>query len=115
MTEVEALRERVRMLEASLGLPEDTLPNRFALPPALQKILGLLMSLPTVTAEMIEERLGIATPAKVAVFRLRRKLKPYGIEIQSKYAVGYWLDPDTKEKVSALITAESNTPSELSA
>lgn len=112
-TEVEALKERVRELEATLGLADPTL-IKFNLSPALRKIMGLMLALPHVTPEMIEERLGIATTAKVAIHRLRHKLKPHGIEIKSRHCVGYWFDPDTKEKIRGL-TSNSNALTELSA
>jgi hypothetical protein len=114
MTEVEALRERVRELEAALGLVDPAL-IKLDLSPALRKIMGLMMQLPHVTPVMIEERLGIATTAKVAIHRLRHKLKPHGIEIKSRHCVGYWLEPDMKDKIKAIITANSNEPHELSA
>lgn len=114
MTELDALRERVRELEATLGLADPTLVH-FNLSPALRKIMGLMMSLPHVTPEMIEERLGIATTAKVAIHRLRHKLKPHGIEIKSRHCIGYWFEPDTKDKIKALVTANGNEPTELSA
>lgn len=114
MTEVEALRERVRELEAALGLADPALV-RLNLSPALRKIMGLMIQLPHVTPEMIEDRLGIATTAKVAIHRLRHKLKPHGIEIKSRHCVGYWLEPEMKERIKAIVTAASNEPTELSA
>lgn len=108
MTDVETLQERVRELEATLGLADDYIVA-FDLSPVQRKVLGLMMQLPHVTPEMIEFRLGIATAAKVAMYRLRRRLKPLGIEIKSRRNIGYWLDPKTKELVRSLVTEKSNT------
>ena len=40
---------------------------------------------------------------KVAVWKLRKKLKPYGIEIKTWRGVGYYLDDDNKEKLKKLM------------
>ena len=40
---------------------------------------------------------------KVAVWKLRQKLKPYGIEIKTWRGVGYYLDDANKEKLKQLM------------
>ena len=40
---------------------------------------------------------------KVAVWKLRKKLKLYGIEIKTWRGVGYYLDDDNKEKLKQLM------------
>ena len=40
---------------------------------------------------------------KVAVWTLRKKLKPYGIEIKTWRGVGYYLDDDNKAKLKQLM------------
>ena len=40
---------------------------------------------------------------KVAVFKLRDKLKPYGIEIGVLRGIGYYLDDENKAKLKALM------------
>ena len=40
---------------------------------------------------------------KVAVWKLRKKLKPYGIEIKTWRGVGYYLDDANKEKLKQLM------------
>jgi len=40
---------------------------------------------------------------KVAVWKLRKKLKPYGIEIRVWRGVGYYLDDDNKAKLRKLM------------
>lgn len=69
----------------------------FRLSPSLAKLMGLLLALPKVTTEMVEHRLEIVTDAKVAIHRLRAKLKKHGITIESQYGVGYWISPEHKE------------------
>jgi len=40
---------------------------------------------------------------KVAVWKMRRKLKPYGIEIKTWRGIGYYLDDENKAKLKALM------------
>ena len=40
---------------------------------------------------------------KVAVWKLRKKLKPYGIEIKTWRGVGYYLDDENKAKLKQLM------------
>jgi DNA-binding response OmpR family regulator len=40
---------------------------------------------------------------KVAVWKMRRKLKPYGIEIKTWRGVGYYLDDENKAKLKQLM------------
>jgi biotin operon repressor len=105
--EIALLKARVRELEGLLGQSGNkTIESTFRLPPALSKLLGLLTTLPTVTADMITRKLEIATDAKVAVWRLRQHLEPYGVEIQSKRHVGWWLDEPAKERVRQIVAGE---------
>ena len=41
--------------------------------------------------------------SKVAIFNLRKKLKPHGIEIKTWRGVGYYLDDENKAKLKALM------------
>ena len=45
---------------------------------------------------------------KVAVCKLRHKLKPYGIEIGLMRGVGYFIDETNKEKLNELIKGKTN-------
>jgi hypothetical protein len=40
---------------------------------------------------------------KVAVWKMRKKLKPYGIEIKTWRGVGYYLDDENKAKLKQLM------------
>ena len=40
---------------------------------------------------------------KVAVWKMRQRLKPYGIEIKTWRGVGYYLDDENKAKLKALM------------
>lgn len=108
---IERLRLRVRELEATLGLINHT-TGALELSPTSSRILALMMRLPYLTPEILRERLSIARDVKVSIHRLRKRLKPHGIEIKSKHSVGYWLEPEMKDKVRAL-TAEYRAKQEL--
>ena len=111
--EKDQLRARIRDLELTLGQSDDNLAVTFRLTPVLNNLLGLLLALPVVTPEMIRQRLEIAPDAKVAVHRLRKHLEPWGLAIESKRNVGYWLEHDAKTKIRGLMTdtLSGNLPS----
>ena len=45
---------------------------------------------------------------KVAVWKLRQRLKPYGIEIRTWRGVGYYLDDENKAKLQALMEGKDD-------
>lgn len=104
--QIEELEAKVREYEKVLGVKDDYLLLTFKLSPSLHSIFGLLLSQKLVTKDMIEHRLTIASEAKVAVHRLRLELKDWGIKIESKRNLGYWLSPETKEKVRQYVSQE---------
>ena len=113
--EYERLQQRVKDLELTLGQNNDNLAVTFKLTPVLNNLMGLLLSLPNVTPEIIRQRLEIAPDAKVAIHRLRKHLSPFGIEIKSRRNLGYWLEDETKLRVRQMLaekiraaTPESN-------
>lgn len=113
--EKDQLRARIRDLELTLGQANDNLAVTFRLTPVLNNLLGLLLSLPVVTPEMIRQRLEIAPDAKVAIHRLRQHLVPWLGEdaIESKRNVGYWLSKETKAKIRALMADTGGAPPEV--
>lgn len=106
--EMQQLRARVADLETALEQSNSNLAVTFRLPPALNKLLGLLLSLPNVTSEMVHQRLEIATDAKVAVHRLRKYMTPHGIDIHSRRNLGYWLEPASKAKIRDMLKPTLN-------
>lgn len=101
--ELEVLRGQVRDLKSVLKQDNRDLMLTFRLPPRLGNILGLLLSTSVVTQLMIEQRMGLATCAKVAIHRLRKHLKPYGIDVPSQRGLGYWLEKADKAKIAAMV------------
>jgi hypothetical protein len=113
--EIATLKQRIHDLETTLGLHDDHLGVIFKLPKSLTALLGLLISVPNVTPEMIQLRLMIATDAKVAMHRLRQAMEPFydkiGLTtdddlIQSRRGLGYWIDPSVKARIEALVTPQ---------
>lgn len=102
-TVIAALQARIKDLEACLGLHDNRLAAVFKLSSSMMNLLGLLMSVPNVTPEMISTRLRIATDAKVAIHRLRCALEPWDLKIEGKRSLGYWLTTETKEKIDTIV------------
>lgn len=105
--ECEQLREKVRELQSALKLNDPSIQTTFRLTPAVADIFGLLMAVQRVTPEMVSQRLGLASDPKVAMHRVRKAVKPFGIEVESKRHIGYWLDPETKHRVNQMLEGVS--------
>lgn len=103
------LRAKIRDMEKVLGVKDQDLLLTFKLTPSLNSIFGLLLSQKLVTSEMIEHRLALATESKVAVHRLRQALKKWGIGIESRRNIGYWLSTDTKAQVRGMVSSDGVT------
>lgn len=104
--EIQNLRDRIAALESALKLKNETITSRYKLTPAMSSLFGLLVELPIVDDSLIKSQLKLAADAKVAIYRLRRQLADYGIEIHSRRGSGWFLDSDTKEQIRLAITSE---------
>lgn len=96
--ELEFLRSRVNELETK-ELDHADLAFHYNLPPMLEKIFRLLMSQSRMTSEQLAARLPQGAMPKFVICRLRKTLKPHGVEIQSKRHMGYWITDADKKKV----------------
>jgi len=102
--ELEFLRSRVSELESKINeTAELDLAFAFSLPPTLEKILRLLLAQQRVTTEQLAARLPGGTEVKGALFRLRDRLKPFGVKIQSRRHLGYWIDAADKKKIGIVV------------
>lgn len=107
--EVFALRERVKELEAMVGL-RWTAPRCIGLTASQEKIVGLLIKHPTLCARelMFNALYGMrADPPGDEVLRAhvrntRVALKPFGVLIGKRYGQGYFITPDNLSKLNAL-------------
>lgn len=102
------MRNRIRDLELALGQRDEGLSATFRLTPVLNNLLGLLLSVPTVTPEMVRQRLEIAPDVKVAMWRLRDRLAEFDITIHNRRNVGYWLEDDDKQRIRGMVAAKMN-------
>lgn len=102
--EIEKLRARVAELEKLLNQKSNDITSVFRMPPALSDLLGLLVAMPTINAEIVQEKIGITSDIKVTMHRLRKELQPFKISIKSRRHAGYWLDDADKERIKEMVT-----------
>lgn len=100
--ENEELRHRVRDLEAQLGITFSS-PPQLMLTKQESVVFGLLMKNPLVRKEMAISALYLHQQDEaeikivdVFVCKLRKKLKPWNIQISTQWGQGYFLTPDSK-------------------
>jgi hypothetical protein len=108
------LQARIRDLEAALNQNNLDVAVAFQLTPALANLLGLLLSLPLVSADTIRHRLEIVTDPKVAIHRLRKALARWNSTlglpdgdslVKGRRHVGYWIEPEHKELLKSRIAS----------
>lgn len=108
--ENDTLRARVTQLESVMGA-EFCAPLEWRLTPSETRILGLLYARERVTKDAImtvlyrewgrdEAEIKIVD---VLVCKLRKKLKPFGISIQTRHGVGYGMTQDARDAVRSWI------------
>jgi hypothetical protein len=93
---------RIHELEEQLRLKHEIYLQPFGLTQQQGKLLALLMEVPVASAETIRLRVDMNTEAKVAVHRLRSRLKPHDINNAKRFH-GFWLSPDDKAKVKVVV------------
>ena len=107
------LEEKLRDLQYRLQQTDQSLIATFKLPPQRMKLMGLLLTLPIVTTEIIAQRLGIDIEVRVAMNRLRKDLNKWDLHVESRRKLGYWFTDDTKTKIKALVNACNDATLEL--
>jgi DNA-binding response OmpR family regulator len=106
------LREQIVELERQLGLHED-IPIQLDFTPQQRLILGVLLKRELASKENLLFALMQGNCTKrgrepglklieVLICLLRKRLKPHGIQIFTKYEVGYFMTRDMKGKTRAL-------------
>jgi hypothetical protein len=78
-----------------------TLQMRYDLTSLLARILRLLAQNTAVTTAMIEDEHGLTKDAPIAIHRLRRRLTSAGITVLFRRGVGYWIEPEDRQRVIA--------------
>lgn len=107
--ENEELRERIRQLEEMLGQTFSA-TRKLGLTQTENKILGLLVKVKVATRDAIHSLIYFDRPNEVPdiaivncfICKLRKKLKPHDITIETERDLGYFLTTDTKAKLAEL-------------
>lgn len=110
--QIYALRERVADLERTLG--EEFLPPRaLRLTGYERRLLGLLMARDLVRKPAAYTLLYGAGPCEtdpkvldVYIHRIRGKLRPHGVSIETLFALGWSIPANDKARLQAMIDAE---------
>lgn len=112
LEERERLLGRIDQLEAALGLGFLT-PLEWRLTGAQMRLFGCLMARELMTKEagmaaMYRDRVGSDDEPDIKIIdvqvcKMRAALKPFGIEILTRWGQGYYLTPETKAHVSGLM------------
>jgi hypothetical protein len=109
--EVQLLKDRVEELEMALGQSEElriALAARFGLYGMQASIVAMLLERPGITYEGTHAVLYGRRPLRSQpalktlnghVHFCRKKLKPFGIEIESLIGLGWRLTPENKQKI----------------
>lgn len=109
----QALRDEIEVLKRALG--EDIpLPIAFHLTRTEGKMLRVLIKREGMVASgkimdaVYSLEMNKPEPQIVNVYicRMRKVLKPYGISIGNKLGLGYYMMPEDKAKIAALVAAE---------
>lgn len=103
-------RERIRQLEDLLvGKKTFHAPSALKLPPREEQILGMMMGRERMTREAIYTVLYGASHDQpgsnvisVYISRIRKKLEPFGVTIETSWRLGWSLSPLMKDRLRAL-------------
>lgn len=104
------LRDRVAELEDALGFTIE-MPVYLGLTSAEARVFGALMKRPTWTKEQLMVALYSDRPddppeikiVDVFICKLRKKLRPIGVDIETLWGQGYRLTPAMRERAAAII------------
>ncbi len=103
---IRQLEDEVMVLKDALGLTYKGNPD-WALTDTQTQILGVLSKTVLATNERIYTAVWGMKPerdaqnVKIQIFKLRNKLAPHGIIIETKHGIGYALSPESRAIVRA--------------
>ena len=110
--EIDVLKDRIRLLESELGA-DTPVPLVFRLTPSETRILGLLMARPMATHDAVatilyghrvsDDEVPDGNVAKVLVHKMRKKLGPFGVEIETVWGLGWRMSAEGKEMIRRLV------------
>lgn len=115
VAERDALEARVQELEA-LVCPEFEFPPAWRLGKLRSRLLshllvGHIVSTNDIMGLLYADRLDppVEHMAAMQIFKLRRKLEPFGIQITNVHGHGWFLSPDDKQAIRAAIHSPDKT------
>lgn len=106
--EIEILNERIKILESQIFGDSVNIPIEFGLTKSERKIFAVLLNRESVSKEIAEMALygdrldvpeGGSNVANVLIHRLRKKLEPFNITIDTFHGQGFMMDGPSKENV----------------
>jgi len=111
-SELIVLRERVRELEEALdGSPETAI--RFGLKKQLNSVFKVLLERDYLSKSSLETLMAVHGQNKeiyshaahnVLMWRLRKALAPYGVQVLTKTGLGYYLSSEDKAKIKQVMS-----------
>lgn len=119
MTDRQAQQDRIEELEMALGQSEDlliSLAARFRLHGIQAQILAMLLQREGITSVGVHAVIYGRRPArsqpsmealKGHVYQLRRKLRTFGIEMETMIGLGFRLTPQNKQKIRDILAKEA--------
>ena len=114
--ENDVLRERIAELEREFGLAseEEVVPLIFGLTESESKIVSLLVKRGSATKEQLltvvtRDVTGNLPPdikiVDVYVCKIRKKLQPFGIKIETMWGRGYAMTPESRQSVTRYLNS----------
>lgn len=98
--ELENLRSKIAAMETTQEeFDTAELAFVFSLPPMLAKLLKHLLEKRLTSSDAAAKAMGVSSEPKTAVFRLRKVLQRYGVDIKSRRHLGYWIEADEKQRL----------------
>lgn len=109
---IQSLEDRVASLEAAM-MGEATPPMEYGLTAHEGRLLGMLITREQCTKEQLLAGIYSARAddppeikiVDVYVCKIRKKLKPFGIEIETLWGVGYRIAPASKARIAEALAA----------
>jgi|SRR5580700_2392435 two-component system cell cycle response regulator CtrA len=110
--ENEELRERVRMLEETMN-GKELLPPELKLTASEERVVSALLSRDIMSKEAIltalySDRADDAPEIKIVdvfVCKIRAKIEPHGLQIETHWGRGYSMSPESKQELRGMIAA----------
>lgn len=110
MSQLQRALDRIDELEELLGLHLN-LPNELGLTPLELKYVGFIMRKEVANQNMILNAVYGSLPdcdqpdpktIEVHICKIRKKLKPSGLRIETRHGVGYYMEEETKAALKKL-------------